>query len=241
VIPAIDIRGGRCVRLFQGDYDRETRYADDPVEVARRWAAEGASLIHVVDLDGAKDGTRVNGEVVAAICRAVAIPVEVSGGMRSMADVEAAFAGGAARVQIGSAAVRNPELVHAACAAHPGAIVVSVDARDGEAMTDGWTRGSGVRATELAGRMVELGVPRIMYTDISRDGAMEGPNVEALAALVRALPVPVVAAGGITTLEQLEAVAAAGAEGAVLGKALYEGTIRLGEAIAALEGPPARG
>jgi len=236
IIPAIDLRGGRCVRLLQGDYARETAYSDDPVAVARRWEQLGALRLHVVDLDGAKHGVPLNGEIVAAICRAVAIPVEVSGGIRSLAAVEQAFASGAGRVQLGSAAVRDPELVRAACAAHPGAVVVSIDTRDGEVMTDGWLEGSGVATLDLARRMVDLGVPRLMFTDIRRDGALQGPNVEALTVLVRALPVPVVASGGVTTVAHLLALAVAGCEGAIVGKALYEGTLDLTVAIAALGG-----
>lgn len=234
MIPAIDLRGGRCVRLLQGDYARETAYSDDPVAVARRWQSLGAPRLHLVDLDGAREGAPVNGVIMAAICAALEIDVEVSGGIRSLAAVDAAFAYGAGRVQLGSAAVRDPELVRAACAAHPGGIVVSIDARNGEVMTDGWREGSGVAAFDLAQRMVALGVPRVMFTDIARDGALSGPNIEALAALVRELPVPVVASGGVVTVEHLRALATAGCEGAVVGKALYEGAIDLRAAIEAL-------
>lgn len=232
VIPAIDIRGGRCVRLVHGDYDRETRYADDPVEVARRWEREGALLIHVVDLDGAKAGAPVNQEVMAAICEAVSIPVEVSGGLRTLGAVATAFGYGAGRVQLGSAAVRDPGLVRDACARFPGRTVVSIDAKDGQVMTDGWLEGSGTSALDLARAMVEAGVPRLMYTDIGRDGAMSGPNLDALREMVQAVSIPVVASGGVTTLDDLHAVMATGAEGAIVGKALYEGTIFLPDAIA---------
>lgn len=233
VIPSIDLRDGRCVRLTQGDYARETSYSDDPLATALDWQAQGGPLLHVVDLDGAKAGSPANHAIMAAVCAALTIPVEVSGGLRTIEDIEAAFAYGAGRVQLGSSAVRDPALVRRACAAFPGAIVVSIDARNGEVMTDGWTKGSGIAATALALHMVDLGVPRIMYTDIARDGALGGPNVEALAALVDALPIPVIASGGITTIDQLRAVAAAGCEGAILGKALYEGRINLREAIEA--------
>ena len=229
------------MRLLQGDYAREKVYAGDPVAVARRWEEEGAPLIHVVDLDGAKDGGRPNRIVVAAICAAVGTPVEVSGGLRTMEAVAEAFVDGAARVQLGSAAVRKPALVREAASRFAGRIVVSIDARDGEVMTDGWTASGGTKALEFARQMAALGVPRLMFTDISRDGAMAGPNVEALAAMVRVVDVPVVASGGITTLQQLCAVAATGAEGAIIGKALYEGAIDLREAIAAVGGPPAGG
>jgi phosphoribosylformimino-5-aminoimidazole carboxamide ribotide isomerase len=231
VIPAIDLRGDRCVRLLQGDYDRETSYSDDPVSVARRWQELGAPRLHVVDLDGAKDGHPVNSGTMAAICRALDIEVEVSGGLRDLAAVSAAFAYGAGRVQLGSAAVRDPELVRAACAAFPRRMVVSIDSRNGEVMTDGWLAGSGVAVLDLARRMLDLGVPRLMFTDIARDGALGGPNVEALRALVDALPVPVVASGGVAELAHLRALADAGCEGAIVGKALYEGAIDLREAI----------
>ncbi|MGI8926747.1 MAG: 1-(5-phosphoribosyl)-5-[(5-phosphoribosylamino)methylideneamino]imidazole-4-carboxamide isomerase [Tepidiformaceae bacterium] len=234
VIPAIDLRGGRCVRLFQGDYARETRYSDDPVAVARRWEAMGAPRLHVVDLDGAREGRPLNQEVMAAICREVGIPVEVSGGIRDLAGVRGAFAYGAARVQLGSAAVRDPELVCQSVGEFPGAMVVSVDARDGEVRTDGWTASSGIRASDLARRMVELGVPRLMFTDIGRDSTLTGPNVQALAELVEALSVPVVASGGVASVDDLKELAAIGCEGVIIGKALYEGTIDLREALAAV-------
>jgi phosphoribosylformimino-5-aminoimidazole carboxamide ribotide isomerase len=233
VLPAIDIRGGRCVRLLQGDYARETAYADDPVEVARRWQAEGAEMLHVVDLDGALDGRPQNARLVAAICAGLDIPVEVSGGIRSLDEVRAAIGWGAARVQLGSAAVRDPGLVGAACEEFGQAIVVSVDARAGEVMTDGWTEGSGRRAVDFAREMAGLGARRLMFTDISRDGAMQGPNVGALRDMVAAAGVPVIASGGITTLEQLREVVATGAEGAIIGKALYEGRLTLADAMAA--------
>ena len=231
IIPAIDIREGRCVRLLQGDYAKETQYSDDPVSVAKRWEGLGGEMIHVVDLDGAKSGAPVNHELLAAICAAVRVPVEVSGGLRTMADISAAFSYGAGRVQLGSAAVQDPALVREACAAFPGRIVVSIDAKHGEVMTDGWTEGSGVTASALAARMVELGVSRIMYTDISHDGMLAGPNLEALADLARSLPVPVVASGGVSSLDQIRAVAATGCEAVIIGKALYEGTLTLPEAI----------
>ncbi|MCK9520977.1 MAG: 1-(5-phosphoribosyl)-5-[(5-phosphoribosylamino)methylideneamino]imidazole-4-carboxamide isomerase [Dehalococcoidia bacterium] len=231
VIPAIDLRDGRCVRLVQGDYSREMRYSDDPVSVARQWQELGAPLIHVVDLDGAKQGYPFNREVMAEICRAVTIPIEVSGGIRTLDAIEDALSYGAGRIQLGSAAVRDPGLVREACDRHPLAIVVSIDARNGEVMTDGWLRGSGVSALELARQMVDLGVRRLMYTDISRDGAMEGPNVNAMRQLAQAVPVPVVASGGVSDIEHLRQLAAAGCEGAIVGRALYEGALDLATAV----------
>lgn len=232
MIPAIDLRGGRCVRLLQGDYDQETAYSDDPVGMAVQWQELGAPMLHVVDLDGAKVGRPVQADVVAAICAAVSIPVEVSGGMRTVENVRDAVKRGASRVQVGSAAVRDREMLRAVCRAFPEAIVVSIDAKAGEVMTDGWTQGGGVPALDLAQRVVTDGVGRIMYTDISRDGALQGPNVDALREMVAAVPVPVIASGGITTIEQLRDVIATGCEGAIIGKALYEGQVDLREALA---------
>ena len=234
VIPAIDIRGGRCVRLLQGDYDQETAYADDPAEVARDWEAQGAQWLHVVDLDGARAGRPVNRAEVAAICEAVAIPVEVSGGLRTIEDVEGAVERGAKRIQLGSAAVRNPGLVNEVVERFPGTLVVAIDTRAGEALTEGWREGSGTDALALAQEMVERGAPRIMVTDISRDGALEGPNAELAAAFAAALPVPVVASGGVTTTDDLRALAKTGCEGAIVGKALYERRFTLAEALEAV-------
>lgn len=234
VIPAIDLRGGAAVRLFQGDYEKEKRYDANPVEAALRWQQLGAPRIHVVDLDGARDGEPVNTAEVEAICRAVSIPVEVSGGLRTLADIAAAFDRGAERVQLGSVAVKNPALVATAVLRYPGAIVVSIDARGGEVMTRGWLDSSGRSALDFAHEMVDLGVPRVMVTDIGRDGAMGGPNVEFLAEFVAALPVPVVASGGVTSIDHLRELAAAGCEGAIIGTALYEGVLDLRDALKAV-------
>lgn len=198
-----------------------------------RWQELRAPRLHVVDLDGARAGAPANHEVMAAICAATMVPIEVSGGMRDIATIEAAFAYGASRVQLGSAAVRQPELVRDAVSRFPGAIVISIDARDGEVRTDGWTEGSGVRAIDLARQMAELGVPRIMFTDIGRDGLLTEPNFEALAAVVQALSIPVVASGGVTTVDHLQRLAEIGCEGAIVGKALYEGLLDLPAALAA--------
>lgn len=232
VIPAIDLRGGRCVRLHQGDYDQETAYGDDPVAVAQRWESLGAPLLHVVDLDGAKVGRPQNDAIVRAICAAVRVPVEVSGGIRTMSAIEAALAGGAARVQLGSVAVREPELVREAARRFGNRLSVAIDGKTGEVRTDGWLRGSGISVLQLARGMVEAGVARLMVTDIGRDGAMAGPNVALYEELVRELPVPIVASGGVTALDHLRQLASAGCEGVVIGKALYEGVLDLGEALA---------
>ncbi|MCL6645679.1 MAG: 1-(5-phosphoribosyl)-5-[(5-phosphoribosylamino)methylideneamino] imidazole-4-carboxamide isomerase, partial [Dehalococcoidia bacterium] len=190
VIPAIDLRGGRCVRLRQGDYSRETAYSDDPVAVARRWQTEGAPRLHVVDLDGAREGRPVNTAVIEAICRAVSIPVEVSGGIRTLEAVEAALARGADRVQLGSIAVKDPALTRAAIQRFGPAIVVAIDARDGEVRTDGWLHGSNVRALDLARELDAAGVARIMFTDIARDGTLSEPNFQAYCDLLAAVRCP---------------------------------------------------
>lgn len=219
--------------MLQGDYNRETVYSGDPLAIAQRWYGLGASRLHVVDLDGARSGKPQNSGVIARICQTVPVEVEVSGGMRTLADIEAAFGYGATRVQLGSAAVDSAAIVHAAVHAHPGAIVVSIDAKDGEVRTGGWLEGSGLGALELAQRMADAGVPRIMFTDIGRDGMLAEPNFEALSRLVQALPIPVIASGGVASIQHLIHLAQIGCEGAIVGKALYEGTVELAAALAA--------
>jgi phosphoribosylformimino-5-aminoimidazole carboxamide ribotide isomerase len=234
VIPAIDLRGGRCVRLLQGDYDRETAYSDDPIAVAQRWAALGAPRLHVVDLDGAKEGASRNQEVMAAICRAVDIPVEVSGGIRSIGAMAAALAYGATRVQLGSIAIKDPALTRQAIARFGEAIVVSIDAKDGEVRTDGWLQGSNVRAIDLARELAAAGVPRLMFTDIGRDGMLTEPNFDAYCELLAAVTCPVVASGGVSKVEHLVRLAGIGCEGAIVGKSLYESAFTLPEALQAV-------
>ena len=234
VIPAIDLRGGRCVRLLQGDYAKETRYSEDPVSVAKQWSELGSPRIHVVDLDGAKDGSPAQVEVMAAICRAVSVPVEVSGGMRKLEHIRTALEYGAGRVQLGSAAVKDPALVRAAVAAFGDAIVVSIDAREGMVQTDGWLEASTVRAVDLAREMVAAGVARIMFTDIGRDGMLTEPNYAAYEELLAALRCPVVASGGVSKVEHLVRLAQIGCEGSIVGKALYEGNFTLPEALEAV-------
>lgn len=234
IIPAIDLLGGRCVRLFQGDYDRETEYSDDPVAVALRWEELGAPRLHVVDLDGARGGHPANSKIMASICDMVAIPVEISGGIRDLETLAVAFAYGAERVQLGSAAVSSPRFVAEAVARYPDGLVISLDAREGEVYSDGWRVATGRSVSDVAREMVELGVPRLMFTDIGRDGALTEPNMTAIAALVATAGVPIIASGGVSRLEHLQRLAAIGCEGAVVGKALYEGTIDLPAALAAI-------
>ena len=238
VIPAIDIRDGRCVRLFQGDYDQETRYSDDPLATARDWEDLGAPRLHVVDLDGARAGMPVNHGVMAAIAAASGLPIEVSGGLRTLEDIAAAVRYGAGRIQIGSAAVRDPAMLAAAIDAYGEAICVSIDARDGRVATDGWEKATDLDAVEFAHRMAESGVARVMVTDIGRDSTLTGPNFELLGRLVDELAIPVVASGGVAAVSDLVRLAEIGCEGAIVGKALYEGTFSLPEALTAVRSRP---
>ncbi|MGB6838513.1 MAG: 1-(5-phosphoribosyl)-5-[(5-phosphoribosylamino)methylideneamino]imidazole-4-carboxamide isomerase [Dehalococcoidia bacterium] len=231
VIPAIDIRGGRCVRLYQGDYARETVFSDDPVAVARRWAAEGAPRLHLVDLDGARQGRPVNQRVIADIIRDVSVPVQVGGGVRDMAAIEELLAAGADRAILGTTAVREPDLVREACARYGERIVVSVDAREGLAATEAWRETSEMRAEDLMHAMVELGVRRFVYTDIARDGTMTEPNFAAYRSAVKAVEAAIIASGGVASLEHLRRLASIGVEGAIVGRAVYDGRVGLREAL----------
>jgi phosphoribosylformimino-5-aminoimidazole carboxamide ribotide isomerase len=235
VIPAIDLRGGRAVRLYQGDYARETVYGDDPVAVARAWADGGAPRLHVVDLDGARAGAPAHLAALQAIVAAVAVPVEFGGGIRTRAAAEAALAAGAARVIVGTAAVEDPALARELAAALGPRLVLGVDARDGLVATRGWLSGSGVAATELVAQAAEWGVQRVIFTDIARDGTLTEPNYASLEAVIAAAGVPVIASGGVAHLEHLRRLRALGAEGAIVGKALYDGALRLQDAIAAVQ------
>jgi phosphoribosylformimino-5-aminoimidazole carboxamide ribotide isomerase len=233
VIPAIDLRAGRAVRLYQGDYARETVYADDPVAVARAWAAGGAPRLHVVDLDGARAGEPCHLAVLAAIAAAVAIPLEFGGGVRSRAAAEAALAAGADRVIVGTAAIEDPALAQALAAALGPRLVLGVDARDGQVATRGWESASQVAATDLAARARAWGVQRLIYTDIARDGTLTEPSYASLAAVIAVAEMPVIASGGVAHVDHLRQLRALGAEGAIVGKALYDGAVRLDEALAA--------
>lgn len=238
VIPAIDLRGGHCVRLVQGDYDRELSFLDDPVAVANRWVSEGAARIHVVDLDGAREGRPVNDKIVSLIIDAVSIPVQVAGGIRDLDAIDRWLDAGADRVVLGTAAVRDPELAAEASRRHGERVVVSIDARDGLVATEGWTEATEQSAEELAKRLAELGVQRFVYTDIARDGTLTSPNFEAVESLVKATPAPVIAAGGVAEVAHLERLAELGAEGAIVGLALYDGRVALREALAAIGDQP---
>jgi phosphoribosylformimino-5-aminoimidazole carboxamide ribotide isomerase len=232
VIPAIDIRGGRCVRLLQGDYGRETVYDADPVAVARRWAAAGAPRLHVVDLDAARAGVPVNADLITAIARAVPVPLQVGGGIRSEAVARAYWEAGVERVVLGTAAVRDAALVAELVASAPERVVVAIDARDGVVRLDGWTTAADLSALDLVARMTALGVRRFLYTDIARDGSLTGPNVEALRRLVAMTPAPVLASGGVARVAHVRQLAACGVEGVIIGRALYTGDVDLVEALA---------
>ena len=238
IIPAIDLLDGHCVRLHQGDYDRVTRFADDPVRQALEWERQGAPRLHLVDLDGARSGEAVNDAVVRAITAALAIPVQLGGGVRSRERAEDLLACGLDRVILGTVAIEQPGLVHELAAAHPGRIVVGIDARDGRVATRGWLEESSVEATALATSLADSGIAAIISTDIATDGTLAGPNREALRAMAAAAaPVPVIASGGIGDLADvlsLLALEPLGVHGVVVGRALYDGRLDLAEAITAV-------
>jgi phosphoribosylformimino-5-aminoimidazole carboxamide ribotide isomerase len=231
IIPAIDIKDGRCVRLYQGDYAQITVFDQDPVDVARKWARQGAQRLHVVDLDGAKAGRPVNAQIVYAIVRAVPIPVQLGGGLRDEGAVDAALNLGVERVILGTAAVRDPQLVARLVQHYGSRVVVGVDARDGMVAAQGWTETSHVRTEDLVRRMGALGVRSIIYTDIGRDGTLSGPDIEGVATLARAGGPEIIASGGVATLDDLTALAKTGAAGVIVGKALYTGAFDLPEAL----------
>lgn len=238
LFPAIDIRNGRCVRLTEGKFECETIFAEDPAEMAVRWADAGAEYLHVVDLDGALAGQSSNTEVIKRILAKVKIPVQVGGGIRTLANIENMLALGVTRVILGSVAVRNPELVREACQKFPGQVVVGIDAKNGEVAVDGWGIGGGIGAIELAKKMAAVGVEHIIFTDISRDGMLSGVNVEATAELAKASGIKVIASGGVSSLADIKALqahAADGIEGCIIGKAIYTGALDLKEALAALK------
>lgn len=233
VIPAIDLRGGRCVRLLHGEFDQETVYGDDPLAVGRRWVEQGGRTLHVVDLDGARDGSAGNAEAIAALAGALEIPLQVGGGVRDRAAAERLFAAGVQRVVLGTAAVQQPELVDELAAAYPGRICLGVDARDGMVAIDGWQTTSATSVDDLLARFRDLPLAAVIYTDIHRDGALKGPNVEATGRLAASSPHPVIASGGVTTPADVAALAQVGVAGMIVGRALYEGTTTLPELIEA--------
>lgn len=238
VYPAIDIRGGKCVRLVQGDYAQETVYHDTPSVVAKDWEAQGAAWIHLVDLDGAKAGQPVNEKAIAEIASSVQIPVQVGGGLRSMAAVEKLLQAGVQRVILGTAAIEDQAFVEEALAKHADRIAIGIDARNGYVATRGWLETSEVKAEELAKALADKGAETFIFTDISRDGMMQGPNVDAIVRMAQVSGRSVIASGGVSRLEDLERLAGyadEGVSGAIVGKALYMGAIQLDLAIAALK------
>ena len=232
IYPAIDIRGGRAVRLVQGDYNAETQFDADPADAAKRWAAAGAEWIHVVDLDASKSGIRTNARAIAAIRAAVDVPIQLGGGNRSVEDVKAALDVGINRVILGSIAITNPEIVEAAVAEYGDAIAVGLDARNGMLAANGWLDQSTVVANDAASRFADFGVRHFIYTDIHRDGTFTGPNLEALASLINVVDCGVIASGGIGTLDDVRAVRDIGSSGVIIGSALYHGKLLLEDALA---------
>ena len=234
-IPAIDLRGGKCVRLYQGDYERETVYSDDPVEVAARWVSLGATRLHVIDLDGAKDGAPANLGAIERIASSVPVPVQLGGGIRTLDAAKRALDLGVGRVIAGTIAVENPCLIREMCERlGADAVVVSVDARDGYVAVEGWTQSSRILASELMRRMTDIGVVRFLYTDIARDGTLSGPNFAAIETLSGKVDARFMAAGGISSVDHLLRLEELGVEAAIVGRALYTGDIKLVEALESL-------
>lgn len=235
--PAIDLKDGQCVRLLRGDMAQATVFGADPAAQARAFAQAGCRWLHLVDLNGAFEGAPVNGAAVEAILAAVTVPVQLGGGIRDRATLERWLERGVTRVILGTAAVRDPGFVREAAAAWPGRVAVGVDARAGMVAVEGWAETTDMTATDLARRFEDAGVAAIVYTDIERDGAMQGPNVAATAALARAVAIPVIASGGVSSLADLQALKDSGAplDGAISGRALYEGKLDLAAAVALLE------
>ena len=239
LIPAIDLKEGRCVRLRQGNMDETTVFSDDPVSMAGKWVDQGCNRLHLVDLDGAFEGQPINADVIEEICASFPdLQIQIGGGIRSIETVEAYLEAGVSFVIIGTMAVKRPEFVTQLCSEFPGNVIVGIDARNGMAATHGWAEETEHSAKSLALRFEDQGVAAIVYTDISRDGMMQGVNVEATSALAKSISVPVIASGGVTDMDciiKLNAVKSSGIEGVVIGRALYERTISLVEAQAYID------
>lgn len=240
IFPAIDLRNGRCVRLVEGKLENETVFSDDPASMARKWAGQGAEYLHVVDLDGAFAGAPQNLPVVKTIVDAVNIPVQLGGGIRSLETIAAVLASGVHRVILGTSSVSQPEMV-AEAVRRFGAerIVVGIDARDGKVALQGWVEKTEIGAIELAGQMAALGIKHIIFTDIARDGKLQGPNLASIEEMAKALDIGVIASGGVSRIEDIKALkklAPAGVEGVIVGKAIYTGSVDLAEALAVAKG-----
>jgi phosphoribosylformimino-5-aminoimidazole carboxamide ribotide isomerase len=231
--PAIDLRGGKCVRLKQGDYGRETIYGDDPAEMARRWVEQGAECLHLVDLDGARDGSNANLAAVQAILKAVKVPCQLGGGVREREIIDRLLGLGLARLVVGTKALKQPDWFREMCRAFPGKLALGIDARDGRVATDGWLETSDVSATGFAKSFENEPVAAIIYTDISRDGMLSGPNLAAMAEMNGAVKIPVIASGGVANDRDVAALAKIGMPGCIIGRALYEETLTLPAALAA--------
>ena len=228
----MDIKGGRCVRLYQGNYNRETVFSDDPLDMALKWQSAGASRVHIVDLDGAATGTIGNMAIIRDIATALLIPVQLGGGIRDIETVETLLKAGIERVILGTAAVENPALVVEACRRFNDSIIVGIDARGGYVATRGWVKDTEQTAVGLARAMAQVGVKRFVYTDITRDGTLTEPNIIAITEMIDNVGLPIIAAGGVCSLTHLKVLAKIGAEGAIIGKALYTGDINLKQALA---------
>ena len=231
--PAIDLRGGKCVRLKQGDYTRETVYGEDPAAMARYWVDLGAECLHLVDLDGARDGKSINLPSVRAIVAEAGVPCELGGGIRSEDSIRELLEAGLERLVIGTLAIKEPDWFRRMCREFPGNLVLGIDARDGLVATDGWLETSELAAVDLAGQFAEEPIAAIVYTDIATDGMLTGPNTDAMSAMQEAVDVPVVASGGVTTVEDVSRLAAVPMAGCIIGRALYERRLTLPEAIRA--------
>jgi phosphoribosylformimino-5-aminoimidazole carboxamide ribotide isomerase len=236
IIPAIDLKDGKCVRLFQGEMDKETVYFEDPIAAARHWLAEGASFLHIVDLNGAVEGRPVHTQEVAAICAQAGLRVELGGGLRSLEAVESALQLGVARVVIGTAAYDNAKFLRQLCKTFPARIIVGIDARQGKVAVKGWKETTSMDAVELARRCEQDGAARIIYTDISRDGASSGVNLDETVKIAHAVNIPIIASGGVASLDDIRRLLPlekSGVEAVIVGRALYRGSFRLCEAVAA--------
>jgi phosphoribosylformimino-5-aminoimidazole carboxamide ribotide isomerase len=225
IFPAIDLRGGRCVRLRQGDYNQETVFGDDPAAMARRWVDAGASWLHLVDLDGAKEGRPINGESVRRIVEATGVSCQLGGGIRNDLHIAEALNWGVKRVILGTRALKDPDWLQQVSFRFPQQIVLGIDAKQGRVATDGWLEVSTVRAVDLAKKCAAWPLAAIVYTDISKDGMLEGPNFEGLAEMVEAVPLPIIASGGVTTLKDIGRLAELKLAGCIVGRALYEGRL----------------
>ena len=234
IIPAVDIRAGRCVRLYQGDFQRETVFGDDPAAMARSWQEAGATRLHVVDLDGAREGRPVNAQAIRRLIEVVSIPVEVGGGLRDRQSIDRYLEAGVDRVVLGTAAVKDPSLLADAVAEHGERIVVTIDARVGMVAVEGWQEETPLSAAELMSELAGKGVPRFIYTDALRDGTLQGPDFAAVEAVLARVGVPVIYAGGVSSVADLVRLASLGMEAAIVGQALYTGAVNFEEALEVL-------